>query len=166
MIIPRRWLLLVVPAALLGVGLGVYEMISPPGGEEDEEPAEYERPSDRDPGFREAAAESGLKFRMNFLPAEQGWDYKINPYDHGSGLAVGDIDGDGFDDVYFVNQSGANGLFRNKGDGTFEDVTRKAGVGLGDRVCVAATFADYDNSGRQSLFVTSTRGGNVLFKNM
>src|SRR5262249_21274339 len=67
--------------------------------------------------------------------------------------------------IYFVNQLGPNKLYRNKGDGTFEDVTDKAGVGLGDRVCVAATWADYDNDGKLDLFVTSTRGGNVLFHN-
>src|SRR5947209_20238538 len=117
------------------------------------------------PGFRECATEVGITWRMNFLPQEQGEKFKINLYDHGCGLAVGDFDGDGFDDVYFVNQLGKNALYRNKGDGTFEDVTDKAGVGLGDRVCVAATFVDYDNDGRQDLFVTSTRGGNVLFKN-
>ncbi len=124
------------------------------------------RPSEQ-PGqhFRDVAEESGITWRMRFLTGEQGETYKINLYDHGSGLAIGDFDGDGFDDIYFVNQLGANALYRNKGDGTFEDVTDKAGVGLGDRICVAATFADYDNSGRQSLFVTSTRGGNVLFRN-
>src|SRR6185437_12878869 len=52
-----------------------------------------------------------------------------------------------------------------RGDGTFRDVTQAAGVGLGDRICTMATFADYDNDGRQDLFVTSTRGGNVLFHN-
>ena len=163
---PRRWVVLLLPAVLLAVGLGVWVVMSRRGAEEGEEPSGWQRPSDRGPGFHEDSVESGFKFRMNFLPAEQGWDYKINPYDHGAGLAVGDFDGDGFDDVYFVNQLGANGLYRNKGDGRFEDVTEKAGVALGDRVCVAATFADYDNSGRQSLFVTSTRGGNVLFKNV
>jgi hypothetical protein len=117
-------------------------------------------------GFQESALESDIDFRMKFLPGEQGESFKINLYDHGCGVAIGDFDGDGHDDVYFVNQLGCNALFRNKGDGTFEDVTEKAGVGLGDRVCVAATFADYDNSGRQSLYVTSTRGGNVLFRNM
>ena len=116
--------------------------------------------------FREAAQPSGLAFRMNFLPSEQGEFFKINLYDHGCGVVVGDFDGDGFDDIYFLNQNGPNALFRNKGDGTFEDVTAKAGVGLGDRVCVGGTCADYDNSGRQSLYVTSTRGGNVLFRNM
>jgi hypothetical protein len=117
-------------------------------------------------GFRDIAREAGITFRMAFLPGEQGENFKINLYDHGCGVAVGDYDGDGFDDIYFVNQLGPNALFRNQGDGTFVDVTQEAGVAVGDRVCVAATFADYDNSGRQSLFVTSTRGGNILFKNL
>ncbi len=116
--------------------------------------------------FRECATEAGLDWQMHFLPNEQGEKFKINLYDHGCGVAVGDFDGDGLDDIYFCNQLGRNALYRNKGDGTFEDVTDAAGVALGDRVCVGATFADYDNSGRQSLFVTSTRGGNVLFKNL
>jgi hypothetical protein len=115
--------------------------------------------------FRECAADAGLTFPMRFLPQEQGEGFKINLYDHGSGVAVGDFDGDGHDDLYFCNQLGKNALYRNKGDGTFEDVTGRAGVALGDRVCVAATFADYDNDGRPDLYVTSTRGGNVLFRN-
>src|SRR5690242_5513755 len=117
------------------------------------------------PGFRDSAREAGLNFHMSFLPNEQGAAFKINLYDHGCGVAVADYDGDGYDDIYFCNQLGKSALYHNKGDGTFEDVTDKAGVGLGDRICVAAAWADYDNSGRQSLFVTSTRGGNVLFKN-
>jgi hypothetical protein len=115
--------------------------------------------------FQEQAAESGITFQMNFLPGEQGEKFKVNLYDHGCGVAVGDYDGDGHDDIFFCNQLGKCALYRNKGDGTFEDVTDKAGVGLGDRICVGATFADYDNDGHQDLFVTSTRGGNVLFHN-
>jgi hypothetical protein len=117
-------------------------------------------------GFRDEAEIAGITFRMAFLPNEQGEKFKINLYDHGCGVAVGDYDGDGHDDIYFCNQLGRNALYRNRGDGTFEDVTEKAGVGLGDRICVAATFGDYLNEGRQSLYVTSTRGGNVLFRNM
>jgi hypothetical protein len=116
--------------------------------------------------MRECATEVGITWRMNFLPNEQGKTFKINLYDHGSGLAVGDFDGDGHEDIYFCNQLGPNALYRNKGDGTFEDVTQKAGVALGDRVCVGATFVDYDNDGLLDLYVTSTRGGNVLFRNV
>jgi hypothetical protein len=120
---------------------------------------------DRASAFVDVAEEAGLNFRMNFLPNEQGETFKINLYDHGCGLAVGDFDGDGHDDIFFCNQLGRCALFRNKGDGTFEDVTEKAGVGLGDRICVGATWVDYDNDGKLDLFVSSTRGGNVLFHN-
>ncbi|MBI1310201.1 hypothetical protein GC176_02755 [bacterium] len=117
------------------------------------------------PGFRDLSAESGITFQMGFLPAEQGETFKINLYDHGCGVAIGDINGDGHDDVYFLNQLGANALFQNRGDGTFRDVTQTAGVALADRVSVGATFSDYDNDGDQDLYVTSTRGGNTLFRN-
>jgi hypothetical protein len=116
-------------------------------------------------GFRECAGESGITFRMAFLPNEQGAHFKTNLYDHGCGVAVADYDGDGRDDIYLVNQLGENALYRNNGDGTFTDVTHKAGVAVGDRVCVGATFADTRNTGRQDLFVTSTRGGNLFFRN-
>jgi enediyne biosynthesis protein E4 len=116
-------------------------------------------------GFAERAREAGITFRMHDLPNEQGETFHINLYDHGAGLAVGDYDNDGREDIYFLNQLGPNALYRNTGNGSFVDVTARAGVGLGDRVCVGATFADYDNDGWEDLFVTSTRGGNVLFHN-
>ncbi|MEX0612670.1 MAG: VCBS repeat-containing protein, partial [Pirellulales bacterium] len=124
-------------------------------------PARAKRP----PGFRDLARESGLGFKMEFLPNEQGEKFKINLYDHGCGVVVGDYNGDGHDDLFFLNQLGPNALYRNRGDGTFEDVTQEAGVALADRICVGGTFADYDNDGDQDLYITSTRGGNVLFQN-
>jgi hypothetical protein len=118
------------------------------------------------PRFEECAKRAGLEFRNTFLRGEQGENFKINLYDHGSGVAVSDFDGDGHDDVYLVNQLGTNALFRNKGDGTFVDVTAAAGVGVGDRICVAAAFADADGDGDPDLLVTSTRGGNLYFENL
>ncbi len=57
-------------------------------------------------GFQERAQQAGIAFRMNFLPKEQGERFRINLYDHGSGLAVGDYDNDGHEDIYFLNQHG------------------------------------------------------------
>jgi hypothetical protein len=118
-------------------------------------------------GFEERADAVGLgSFVMHNLPSEQGEKrFRINLYDHGSGLAVGDFDNDGKEDIYFLNQHGPTALFRNKGDGTFENVSAKAGVELDGRVSVGATFADYDNDGWEDLFVTTTRAGNTLFHN-
>ncbi len=119
-----------------------------------------------EPGFVDVTQESGVRFRMQFLPNEQGERFKINVYDHGTGIAVGDYNGDGLDDLYFLNQLGKNALYRNAGGGKFVDATEEAGkLGLGDRVSVGGTFSDYDNDGDQDLYVTSIRGGNVLFQN-
>ena len=71
---------------------------------------------------------------------------------YGMGVAVGDYDNDGFDDLY-VTSFGGNTLYRNTGDGTFADVTRSAGVAAGGW-SASAGFFDYDNDGRLDLFVT------------
>jgi len=116
------------------------------------------------PGFRDVARQSGIDFYMSFLQNET---FKINLYDHGCGVAVADYDGDGDDDVLFLNQLGANALYRNRGNGTFENVTDEAGpLAMDDRIKVGAAFGDYDNDGDQDLYITSTRGGNALFKNL
>jgi tetratricopeptide (TPR) repeat protein/peroxiredoxin len=82
-----------------------------------------------------------------------------------SGLAVGDIDNDGFDDLYVCQPWGLpNRLYKNRGDGTFEDVTESAGVGvLNGSPC--ALFADVNNDGLQDLLVV-THTGPLLFMNL
>ena len=64
-----------------------------------------------------------------------------------------------------MNQVGGNQLWKNLGGGKFKNITEEAGVGLPDRISVGAAFADVDNDGAEDLFVTTVRGGNVLFKN-
>ncbi len=71
---------------------------------------------------------------------------------YGMGVAVGDYDNDGYSDVY-VTGYGRNVLYRNNRDGTFRDVTAKAGVAASGW-SASAGFFDYDNDGQLDLFVT------------
>ncbi len=87
----------------------------------------------------------------------------IDIYGH-NGISVGDIDGDGFDDVYICQPAGLpNRLYRNRGDGTFEDITESSGVGLLENTA-CSLFADIDNDGRQDLIVVRAAGP-LLFLN-
>src|SRR5579864_8621586 len=112
--------------------------------------------------FTDRTAESGITFHSHCVD-DVGKHSKPIHYDHGCGIALADIDGDGLPDIYFVSQLGGNELWRNLGNGKFENITASAGVGLNDRICVGASFADVDNDGLPDLFVTTVRGGNALF---
>ena len=81
-----------------------------------------------------------------------------------NGLAVGDFDNDGRDDLYVCQPAGLpNRLYRNRGDGTFDDVTEQAGVGVLD-FSASALFADFENRGLQDLLVVCATGP-LLFVN-
>jgi tetratricopeptide (TPR) repeat protein len=82
----------------------------------------------------------------------------------GPSIAFGDYNSDGHTGIYVVNPGGANHLLRNNGEGTFTDVTDKAGV-AGTGADVSATFADYNNSGKPSLFVAGLDGVR-LYRNL
>ena len=71
----------------------------------------------------------------------------------GMGVAIGDYDNDGFEDIY-VTCLGPNHLLRNTGKGTFTDVTQRAGV-ADPRWSAGASFVDYDNDGKLDLFVSN-----------
>jgi hypothetical protein len=123
-----------------------------------------------DPIIFELRKDSGVGFVTNSSRTE----HRHQPETMVSGVALLDYDNDGWLDIYLVNGARMTGLdkgdpvfwnrlYRNKGDGTFEDVTEKAGVqGKGYDLGVAA--ADYDNDGLTDLFVAGLRG-NVLFRN-
>ena len=87
----------------------------------------------------------------------------IDIYGH-NGVSVADIDDDGFDDLYICQPAGLpNRLYRNRRDGTFEDITGASGLGLLDNTA-CAVFADFDNDGKQDAIIV-TANGPQLFLN-
>src|SRR5437899_88943 len=117
--------------------------------------------------FTNVTAAAGIKF--NHYRGNDG--IPINREIFGPGGCVADFDGDGFQDSYFVNGrdlygrglSAHNALYRNNRDGTFTDVTDKAGV-PGTGYGFGCVWGDYDNDGFPDLFVTQY-GRNVLYHN-
>ena len=113
--------------------------------------------------FTDVTEQAGIHF--THFPATRTTQL---PEDMGSGAAWGDYDGDGWPDLYVVDiagpltdtpeqmahSPGGNRLYHNNHDGTFTDVTERAGVGF-KGIGMAAAWADYDNDGRLDLLVTS-----------
>jgi hypothetical protein len=87
----------------------------------------------------------------------------------GSGVAIGDYDGDGRPDIFVVGKTGSCRLFRNLGNWKFDDVTEKAGVGdKGDAAAVwkqGATFVDVNNNGLLDIYVCRFGAPNLLYMN-
>ena len=108
----------------------------------------------------------------SFAQMEHGADYwrtvldtscGIDLYGH-NGVCAGDIDGSGRDSIYVCQPAGLpNRLYRNRGDGRFEDITESSGLGLLDNTACALCI-DVDNDGRQDLVVVRANGP-LLFLN-
>lgn len=119
----------------------------------------------KDFSFSNSLIESGITFEHKINP-----DCKIhfhpNHYDHGNGIAVADVDGDDLLDVFFVSQVGSAELWKNSGDGKFQNITSKSGLDkMLSKTNISASFADIDNDGDSDLYVTCLKEGNYLFEN-
>jgi len=116
------------------------------------------------PQFTDVAKTAGVDFMNRYYPLFLNQPLKFGMIRYGpGGITAVDYDNDGFYDL-FIPDGVESKLFRNRGDGTFEDVTAKAGVSGLDGVSVAV-FADYDNDGYKDLFVSHTFRHNQLFHN-
>jgi hypothetical protein len=117
--------------------------------------------------FTNVTESAGIKFKH--FKGNKG--ISINREEFGPGVCVADFDGDGWQDIYLVNGrdlydrgiSVTNALYRNNHDGTFTDVTEKAGV-PGTGYGLGCVWGDFDNDGFPDLFVTQY-GKNVLYRN-
>ncbi|MEW5979470.1 MAG: CRTAC1 family protein [Acidobacteriota bacterium] len=138
--------------------VGVLALLAGPFSSTAEEPQSSVR-------FVDVLQDSGIRFQHHFFRSEQGENYRMNQYDHGSGVLVADVNGDGLFDIYLLDFLGPNALYLNKGGFKFEDIAGKAGVDLPQDVSVGGSFGDYDNDGDPDLYVTTYYTGNHLFRN-
>jgi hypothetical protein len=118
--------------------------------------------------FTDVTARSGIKFKFS-----SDLRHGRNLATMGGGVAMGDFDGDGYPDLFFTGSAGngkkplagpCGALYRNRGDGTFEDVTARSGI----RACgwtMGAFWVDVDGEGRLDLVVTGV-GATRLYKNL
>jgi tetratricopeptide (TPR) repeat protein/peroxiredoxin len=101
----------------------------------------------------------GIDYWRTVLDGASG----IDIYGH-NGVSVADIDNDGFDDLYICQPAGLpNRLYRNRGDGRFEDITETSGLGILENTA-CALFADFNNDGMQDVIVVRANGP-LLFLN-
>lgn len=118
--------------------------------------------------FTDVTDQAGLRFRHTSGATPQ----KLLPETMGSGVAVLDFDRDGRPDLFFVNGRpwpgrpgrATQALYRNRGDGTFEDVSAACGLDV-ELYGMGAAVGDYDGDGWPDLFVTAV-GGDRLFRNV
>ena len=122
--------------------------------------------------FKELPAEeTGITFQNSVVQRGESNVLNYPYYFNGGGIAVGDINNDGLDDIYFTGNQVPNKLYLNKGNFQFEDITEKAGVQASAGWKTGVTMADVNQDGWldiyvcRSAMVDSTMRKNLLFIN-
>ena len=121
------------------------------------------------PRFTDITQAAGISFVHN----NGATGKKFYPETMGSGVVVFDLDADGWQDLLFVNSTGFPGetgspgvsaLYRNRGNGTFADITKGSGLDV-ELFGMGGSAGDYDNDGRTDVYITAYGGGR-LFRNL
>src|SRR5947209_4010763 len=160
MIGPQAVLLLRKACLIIGANVLLLSAPLPPSNEQTAGPEHREPPGVQ---FNEVATKSGITFRHEHGASAE--KHMSGPF--GSGVGVIDFDNDGQPDLFFANgadlahgkPSPGNALYRNLGNGKFEDVTAKAGVAGNGMFATGVAVGDYDNDGYLDIYVTGY-GGN------
>jgi hypothetical protein len=115
--------------------------------------------------FTEVTDTAGVSFRhvtSQWLSAYRRYG-PIAPSFSGGGISAGDLDGDGWDDLVVCGGEGC-AAFRNRRDGSFDDISQQAGLTVPGEARMAV-IADFDNDGARDVFITYARDTNRLFRN-
>jgi len=114
--------------------------------------------------FRNIARESGADYPHRILERHVPGSRLHGEVNADSGVSAADVDGDGWVDLYFCDGA-RNALLRNRGDGTFEDVTARAGLEEPSGLTRCAALFDADNDGDPDLFVARERAPCRFYRN-
>ena len=120
-------------------------------------------PTGTRPGFTLlASGQTGIQF-SNQLDAEKSLQNQV--YLNGSGVALGDINGDGLCDIYLCSLDGPNHLYLNRGNWKFEEAAKSYGVDCAGKDSTGTSLADLDGDGDLDLIVNTIHSGTLLFRN-
>ncbi len=98
-------------------------------------------------------ASTGIDFNNSLTYTERFNPYTYRNFYNGGGVAIGDINNDGLEDIFFTGNLVDNKLYINKGDWQFEDITETAGVSCPNVWSTGATFADVNGDGFLDIYV-------------